>query len=113
NTKVLENLDEEGHAWWTTSGNAEMLVKAYQNSTQQMPTHRQSDPHKLGSIEIQYLPVQDGRYRRNQFMEEALKRLCDKIHTWLSTSRYTAKQIGILVRSNGQARQVIEALMLH
>lgn len=113
NTKVLENLDEEGSAWWTASGNAEMLVKAYQNSTQQIPPHRQSDPHKLGSIEIQYLPVQDGRYRRNQVMEEALKRLCDKIHTWLSTGRYTAKQIGILVRSNGQARQVIEALMLH
>lgn len=113
NEKVLESLDEEGQHWWTVSGNAEMLTKAYKNSTQQIPPYRQNDPNKVGSIEIQYLPVEDGRYRRNQVMEAALTLLCNKIHTWISSGRYEARQIGILVRSNAQARQVIETLMLH
>ncbi|TYR38078.1 AAA family ATPase [Sphingobacterium phlebotomi] len=113
NEKVIASLDEEGQHWWTASGNAGMLVKAYQNSTQQIPLHRQNDPNKIGSIEIQYLSVQDGRYRRNQVMEDALELLCDKIHSWISTGRYKPKQIGILVRSNAQARQVIETLMLY
>ncbi|PRD49179.1 UvrD-helicase domain-containing protein [Sphingobacterium haloxyli] len=113
NEKVMGCLDEEGQHWWRTSGNIEMLVKAYKNSQQQIPLHRQNDPNKVGSIEIQYLPVQDGRYRRNQVMEDALQLLCDKIHVWISSGRYEAKQIGILVRSNAQARHVIETLMRH
>lgn len=112
NEKVTENLDEAGRNWWTTSGNVEMLVKAYENSQQQIPTHRQNTPNKVGSIEIQYLPVQDGRYRRKQVMDDSLELLCDKIHSWISSGRYEAKQIGILVRSNVQARLVIETLML-
>lgn len=113
NEKVMECLDEEGQHWWTSSGNAEMLIKAYKNSTQQVPSHRHDDPNKVGSIEIQYLPVANGMRRRNQVMEDALQLLCDKIHSWISSGRYKAKQIGILVRSNAQARQVIETLMLY
>lgn len=113
NEKVVECLDEEGQHWWASSGNAEMLTKAYQNSTQQTPPHRYDNRSKVGSIEIQYLPVQDGRYRRNQVMEDSLALLCHKIQAWISSGRYEAKQIGILVRSNTQARQVIETLMLH
>src|SRR5690606_26651562 len=71
NEKVVECLDEEGQHWWASSGNAEMLTKAYQNSTQQTPPHRYDNRSKVGSIEIQYLPVQDGRYRRNQVMEDS------------------------------------------
>ena len=111
NNKVMESLDEEGQHWWTSSGNADMLDKAYQNSAQQIPPYRQNDPDKPGSVEIQYLPVQTGSHRRNQVTEESLQLLCDKIGNWISSGRYTAKQIGILVRSNAQARQVIETLM--
>lgn len=113
NEKVVNSLDAEGQNWWLTSGNADMLNKAYQNSIQQIPPHRQNNPHKVGSIEIQYLPVQNGLRRRNQVEEEALQLLYDKIHEWISSGRYQPKQIGILVRSNAQARLVIETLMLH
>lgn len=113
NEKVSEILDDEGQNWWKESGNEKMLIKAYENSTQQVPQHRQNNPNKVGSIEVQYLPVQDGRYRRNQVVEDALQLLCAKIDLWISSGRYNAKQIGILVRSNTQARQVIEALMRH
>lgn len=111
NQQVNEALDEAGQMWWQDSGNHEMLIKAYQHSEQKIPPHRLAKPAQAGSIEIQYLAVEDGRYRRNQVIEEALTLLCDKIGTWLETGRYQASQIGILVRSNVQAKQVIEALM--
>lgn len=111
NDKVMENLQDEYRQWWLDSGNSTMLIKAYANSTQQIPAHRLANSEELGSIEIAYLPVDDGRWRRNQVIEESLQRLAEKIGSWLSSGRYTARQIGILVRSNAQARQVIQQLM--
>ncbi|MDF2479035.1 MAG: hypothetical protein K0S24_4518 [Sphingobacterium sp.] len=111
NEKVDENLDEDGKRWWAASGNNTMLIKAYENSQQEVPAHKKDDPDKLGSIEISYIPVSDGRYRRNQVIEESLLRLCGKIGEWFRTGRYHAKQIGILVRSNAQAKFVIQKLM--
>ncbi|WP_437920691.1 UvrD-helicase domain-containing protein [Sphingobacterium sp. LRF_L2] len=113
NEKVKENLQEEAQEWWSSSGNSEMLIKAYANSAQEIPQHRLIDNAKQGSIEIQYIPVTDGRWRRNQVIEESLQLLCEKIGDWLSQGRYEAKQIGILVRSNAQARQVIQELMTY
>lgn len=111
NDKVMENLQEEYRQWWNNSGNSEMLIKAYANSEQQIPPHRLADTQKVGSIEIAYLPVDDGRWRRNQVAEQALKLTAEKIGIWLTSGRYAARQIGILVRSNAQARQVIQQLM--
>lgn len=111
NEKVYESLDEEGKDWWMTTGNDNMLIKAYENSQQEIPAHKKGDLDKLGSIEISYIPVSDGRFRKNQVMEESLLRLCQKIGEWFHTGRYQAKQIGILVRSNAQAKLVIQKLM--
>src|SRR5690606_14824033 len=113
NETIRQELDEEGQAWWNSSGNDGMLTKAYTNSQQAVPAKLQDHPLQKGSIEIQYLPVENGRFRRNQVIEEALQLLCDKISTWITSGRYKPQQIGILVRSNAQARQVIEALMRH
>lgn len=113
NAKVMENLQDEAQQWWKNSGNSDMLIKAYANSEQQIPPHRLDDPERQGSIEIQYLPVSDGRWRRNQVMDEALLLMSEKIGDWLSSGRYTARQIGILVRSNVQARQVIQQLLAY
>lgn len=113
NDTVMENLQEESREWWLTSGNSEMLIKAYANSEQQVPAHRLADTQQVGSIEIAYLPVTDGRWRRNQVAEEALERMAEKIGSWLSSGRYRARQIGILVRSNIQAKQVIQQLMAY
>lgn len=113
NEKVNESLagDAAAQIWWETSGNSAMLLKAYAQSEQEIPAHRLEDPNKQGSIEIQYLPVEDGRWRRNQVVDAALELLCEKIGNWLTTGRYQPKQIGILVRSNAQAKQVIQRLM--
>lgn len=111
NEKVFEALDDEGKQWWTDSGNASMLAKAYANSRQEVPPHRLSAQGAAGSIEIRYLPVEEGRQRRKQVAEQALDLMAEKIGDWISSGRYVPKQIGVLVRSNAQARDVIQKLM--
>lgn len=109
--KVREGLDGPGVNWWDTSGNSQLLIKAYQDSKQQVP------PHKIkkekGSVEIRFVPVTSNAHRRNKVQEESLDILSEKITGWILSGRYNPKQIGILVRSNREARAVIEKLMAH
>lgn len=112
NEKVQNSLTEKEWNWWEQSGNSHMLIKAYENSRQHIPPNKFTHTD-LGSIEIHYLPVLDGRWRRKQVMEEAVQHMCGKIGEWISSGRYASRQIGILVRSNAQAKLVIENLMLY
>ena len=111
NDKVQTELTEQGYQWWTEEQNDNMLVRAYQNSTQQVPPHKQENEAEQGSIEINFLPVDDGRHRANRVVEQSVEDLCQKIKEWIGSGRYEAKQIGILVRSNAQALLVIEQLL--
>ncbi|MCY4781058.1 UvrD-helicase domain-containing protein [Sphingobacterium sp. UT-1RO-CII-1] len=113
NEKVRESLDGDAWDWWNTSGNDRMLLKAYEKSEQQIPEHKQFSESFSGSIEIDYFPVTDGRFRSNKVQAESLAALCHKVAEWLNSGRYKAGQIGILVRSNAQAKMVIEQLMLY
>ncbi len=111
NDKVNEVLNEEGKGWWNTSGNAELLIKAYAGSEQQIPAKKLDTKEPQGSLEINFFPVTDNRYRNNQIMDLATTTLCQKIGEWIQSGRYEPTQIGILVRSNKQAQTVIHALM--
>lgn len=113
NEKVHDSLDGEALDWWSISGNDRMLLKAYEKSEQQIPEQKQSDDAFPGAIEIEYIPVADGRFRSNKVQAESLSALCQKIGEWLNSGRYKAGQIGVLVRSNSQAKMVIEQLMLY
>ena len=104
-------LSEEGQQWWKQSKNNEMLIHAYENSKQEIPDFKLNDPTKKGAIEINYIEVENSRYRANQVLEESTIKLCDKVGDWISSGRYEAKQIGILVRSNKHALLVIQKLM--
>jgi len=111
NDKVSENLGDEGMLWWTDSGNNQMLIKAYENSKQLIPSEKLQPGKPLGNIEINYFPVNDGRVRNNQVMDASIEALCDKIGQWVMEGIYKPSQIGILVRSNAQAKMVIQKLM--
>ncbi|HMR19384.1 MAG TPA: UvrD-helicase domain-containing protein, partial [Sphingobacterium sp.] len=111
NDKVQTELSEDNCQWWLQAHNDDMLVRAYQNSKQEIPPHKLQNEAAQGSVEITYFPVEDSRYRSNQVMEDAVENLCHKIGAWISSGRYEAKQIGILVRSNAQALFVIEQLL--
>lgn len=111
NDKVQTELSEDNYQWWLQAHNDDMLVRAYENSKQEVPPHKLQNEAAQGSVEITYFPVEDGRFRANQVMAEAVENLCHKVGEWISTGRYEAKQIGILVRSNAQALLVIEQLL--
>lgn len=113
NEKVCESLAPQDWAWWEEAGNAGMLIKAYENSTQLIPEKKQVEGAAKGTIEVQYLPVQNGMRRRNQVLKDALTLLSEKIGLWISSGRYKPSQIGILVRSNAQAKQVIQELLTY
>ncbi|NGM74145.1 UvrD-helicase domain-containing protein [Sphingobacterium sp. SGL-16] len=111
NDTAKNELSEEGLRWWKNAQNDSMLVRAYENSAQEIPEKKLNNPDKQGSIEIEYIKVEDSRWRANQAQEESTRKLCEKIGEWISTGRYEAKQIGILVRSNRQAVEIIQKLM--
>lgn len=111
NDKVAESLNEEGMIWWNETGNNNLLVKAYENSNQLIPQEKLETGLPQGNIEINFFPVSDGRARNNQVMEESVEALCQKIAEWIRSGKYKPADIGILVRSNAQAKLVIQELM--
>lgn len=111
NNKVGESLGEEGMAWWNATGNNRLLEKAYENSRQLIPENKLQPGKPLGNIEINFFPVSDGRARNNQVMEASVEALCSKIAEWIKSGKYKPADIGILVRSNAQAKLVIQELM--
>lgn len=111
NEKVTGELSEDELVWWQESGNAHMIVKAYENSCQTIPSKRLAEGRPLGAIDIIYFPVEDGRFRRNRVADKSVVALCAQVGDWISSGKYEAKQIGILVRTNAEAQQVIHALM--
>lgn len=113
NDRINTDLSEEGIRWWRQQQNDTMLIRAYENSAQKVPENKLKNQEKQGSIEVEYFTVNDSRFRANQVMEQAIEKMCLKINEWISSGRYEPKQIGILVRSNGQASMVIQKLMEH
>lgn len=111
NQTINSQLDAAGRDWWHSSGNDRMLVEAYRNSTQDIPAHKLSPGKPQGTIDIEYLPVTNGRYRANQVSDLSVEKLCQTIGNWLQSGRYRPAQIGILVRRNTEAKLIIDALM--
>jgi len=111
NDKVTDQLEDAGLSWWREAQNDNMLIRAYANSTQEIPQKKLNNESKQGSIEITYFPVQNGSHRANQVMESSTEHLCTKIGEWITSGRYAPHQIGILVRSNKHAVYVIQQLM--
>lgn len=111
NDKINNSLSTEGLQWWKQQHNDIMLIRAYENSTQKIPHKYLTNAEDQGNIEIEYLHVEHGRARTSQVMEDSAIQLCQKIGEWISSGRYQARQIGILVRSNRQATLIIQQLM--
>lgn len=111
NETAEQELTAEGLAWWKEAQNDSMLIRAYESSEQKIPENKLTEHAPQGSIEIEYIQVEDNRYRAKQAQQESTDKLCDKIGQWISSGRYKANQIGILVRSNAQAMHIIQSLM--
>src|SRR5690606_41968728 len=77
NDIAKQELSEEGLRWWTQAKNDSMLIRAYENSAQEIPEFKLQDRSKNGSIEIEYIEVENSRFRANQVQEDSVQKLCE------------------------------------
>jgi len=109
NERIRTELSEEEYErWWKSTGNHDTNVRAYSDSRQQLPPSRQK---KGGRVQVDFIDVGNNNHRASAVKEEALDRLADTLIGWLSSDTYRPGQIGILVRSNNEAREVIQHLL--
>lgn len=111
NEHIAADLSDEGQSWWNEMGYNHMIIKAYEGASQQVPKSKLQDKLQQGSITVKYLEVENNVRRSSQVEELAVSSLCQQIEEWITSGRYRANQIGILVRSNKQARLIIHELM--
>ncbi|WP_400261791.1 UvrD-helicase domain-containing protein [Sphingobacterium sp. SG20118] len=111
NEHIADNLDDEGQTWWEEMGYDHMIIKAYEGASQKVPEAKVLDQAQKGSITIKYLEVENNVRRNSQVENQAVASLCQQIEEWITSGRYQANQIGILVRSNKHARLIIHELM--
>ncbi|MDF3078911.1 MAG: helicase UvrD [Sphingobacteriaceae bacterium] len=110
NNKVLEEGGQELFSeWWQAEGYDQIISNAYAQSGQE----KAPSTLKGGTVQVSFLPVTDNRTRASESREEALERMASTLHEWICSGRYTAGQVCVLVRSNREAREVIEYLLQH
>ncbi len=110
NDKIASQLGEsEYQRWWVSSGNHDTIIRAYRDSTQRMPEH--AEHKKGGAVEVSFIDVASNNHRPSAVKEEALARLSDTLFQWIASGRYRPEQIGILVRTNNEAREIIQYVL--
>ena len=113
NEKVRQGIGEEAYLdWWQKEGFDQQIIRAYQTSFQHKPA-RKDGQNAGGHVAIKVLPLEKGNRssRQNQTKEQALEQLGTTLLTWIQERRYLPKQIGILVRTNQEAQDVIQHLL--
>lgn len=113
NQSIEENGDEEVASWWKEVHLDSVIERAYQNSSQKIPENKLGENKPQGTIEIDYIPLESNNYnkRDSDVRPVILQNLNQKIGEWMTTKKYTAGQIGILVRTNNEALEIIQNLM--
>src|SRR5690606_16435511 len=110
NDKILSQLGEEQYDnWWIPSGNHDTIIRAYSDAEQRMPVN--APKQEGGSIEVAFIEVTRNNHRLQAVKDEALSRLSETLFHWISSGVYQPSQIGILVRTNGEAREIIQYVL--
>ena len=110
NDKILSQLGEEQYDnWWIPSGNHDTIIRAYSDAEQRMPVN--APKKEGGSIEVAFIEVTRNNHRLQAVKDEALSRLSETLFHWISSGVYQPSQIGILVRTNGEAREIIQYVL--
>lgn len=109
NDRMLNELGEEQYErWWKPSGNHDTIIRAYHDSVQQLP--RNVD-RAGGAVQVDFIEVAGNNHRANAVKAEALDRMANTLIGWITDGTYAPAQIGILVRTNNEAREIIQYLL--
>lgn len=99
--------NEEVRSFWEKMNYNDIIIRSYQDSRQKSPNNVKAG----GIIEINEIPVANNRARGSQSRSEALQNTADALYKWIEVEkRYTASQIGILVRTGRDAVALIDFL---
>lgn len=109
NDRVLNELGEERYEqWWKPTGNHDTIIRAYHDSAQQLPP---GADRAGGAVQVDFIEVANNSHRASAVKEEALNRMADTLIGWVAAGTYAPGQIGILVRTNNEAREIIQYLL--
>lgn len=113
NERVMTDLGEERyHEFWTASGLDTAIARAYNGASQEIAPHL-ADTNG-GSIQVAYIPKKrlDDRGEHtltaSEIRQVAAEKCYEEVAQWIQTGRYQPRDIGILVRTNGEARLLID-----
>ncbi len=108
NKRVEDGLNADLYqAWWREAGNHDTVSRAYDGSGQRLPEGGRPG----GTVDVYFLPVESNQHRATAIAEAALVQLYDTLTNWISEGRYQPGQVGILVRTNAEARAVMQYLL--
>lgn len=111
NDKVKKGVGEETYKnWWEKEGLHRRITGAYNTSFQHKP---QKKNIAGGKVNIDVIPLEKGNRssRQHQIKEQALQKMGNTLLSWLQSGKYLPGQIGVLVRTNKEAQEVIEHLL--
>lgn len=96
-------------SFWQAKGYDRIIEAAYATAEQQLPDAEKAQP---GIVEYEILSVENNQFRQQQVKEAALQKLADQLYRWIETDKvYRPDQIGILIRTNNEAAELLHYLM--
>ncbi|SEN81124.1 ATP-dependent exoDNAse (exonuclease V) beta subunit (contains helicase and exonuclease domains) [bacterium A37T11] len=109
NSRILTDLGAETYEkWWQASGLHNTILRAYQDSGQEMP---QQHKKQGGIVQVDFLEVENNLHRASSVKQAAMERLYTTLEEWMTSGRYRPGQIGILVRNNRDAKELVAYLL--
>lgn len=86
------------------------IIRAYEDAVQEVPSHKVSEYG--GGVYVEFVQPKDdeagSRILMGEFKHLACEKAFDQVTEWLSSGRFTPGDIGILVRTNAEARLLID-----
>lgn len=108
---IPELFPENQEEVWIKKGYDKRLLKIYEekSTVQKLSPFAIENPYK-GVVELIPIPVENNSFRFSRNKEKIYEHLGDKIAYWLKNKIYSASQIGILVRTNNEAKEIIATI---
>lgn len=110
NNKVFKNEEDAAVTeHWLSNELDQALLLAYSDAEQKVPSHRLPDK---GEVLVRFLEGEDEKsLLADEFREKACETCYEQIVEWLISGKYKAGEIGLLVRTNKEARLLVEFLI--
>lgn len=109
NAQVESEIDEDRYAeHWLEKRFDSTILRAYEDAVQQSPPHLKADQ---GGVHVEFITPEEsltGRFSMTDFKKVACARTFDQIAQWIRNKKFKPGEIGVLVRTNDEARLLVD-----